>query len=72
MGVMGDQGWACPVAGFLSEVPLPPPQAYLWDNNQMVVQWLEQHWQVEDGLHSTIRENIKYLKRDSALKTIRG
>nr|KAF6463658.1 acetyl-CoA carboxylase beta [Rousettus aegyptiacus] len=47
-------------------------KAYLWDNNQMVVQWLEQHWQVEDGLHSTIRENIKYLKRDSALKTIRG
>nr|XP_010961867.1 acetyl-CoA carboxylase 2 isoform X1 [Camelus bactrianus] len=47
-------------------------KAYLWDNNQMVVQWLEQHWQVEDGLHSTIHENIKYLKRDSALKTIRG
>uniref|UniRef100_A0A9L0SL47 Acetyl-CoA carboxylase 1 n=1 Tax=Equus caballus TaxID=9796 RepID=A0A9L0SL47_HORSE len=47
-------------------------KAYLWDNNQMVVQWLEQHWQVGDGLRSTIRENIKYLKRDSVLKTIRG
>lgn len=38
----------------------------------MVVQWLEQHWQVGDGLRSTIRENIKYLQRDSVLKTIRG
>ncbi|XP_066116448.1 acetyl-CoA carboxylase 2 isoform X1 [Saccopteryx bilineata] len=47
-------------------------KAYLWDNNQMVVQWLEQHWQVGDGLHSAIRENIKYLKRDSILKTIRS
>lgn len=59
-----------PEAAFTS---LPPPhQAYLWDNNQMVVQWLEQHWQVGDGLRSTIGENIKYLKRDSVLKTIRG
>ncbi|XP_036132271.1 acetyl-CoA carboxylase 2 isoform X1 [Molossus molossus] len=47
-------------------------KAYLWDNNQMVVQWLEQHWQVGDGLRSTIGENIKCLKRDSVLKTIRG
>uniref|UniRef100_A0A8J8Y3Y1 acetyl-CoA carboxylase n=1 Tax=Callithrix jacchus TaxID=9483 RepID=A0A8J8Y3Y1_CALJA len=46
-------------------------KAYLWDNNQAVVQWLEQHWQVGDGLRSTIRENITYLKRDSVLKTIR-
>lgn len=38
----------------------------------MVVQWLEQHWQVEDGPRSTIRENITYLKHDSVLKTIRG
>lgn len=44
----------------------------MWDNNQMVVRWLEQHWQAGDGLHSTIRENIKCLKRDSVLKTIRG
>uniref|UniRef100_A0A8C0X5I2 acetyl-CoA carboxylase n=1 Tax=Castor canadensis TaxID=51338 RepID=A0A8C0X5I2_CASCN len=47
-------------------------KAYLWDNNQVVVQWLEQHWPVGDGLRSTIRENIQCLKRDSALKTIRG
>uniref|UniRef100_A0A2K6UBF6 acetyl-CoA carboxylase n=1 Tax=Saimiri boliviensis boliviensis TaxID=39432 RepID=A0A2K6UBF6_SAIBB len=46
-------------------------KAYLWDNNQAVVQWLEQHWQAEDGLRSAIRENITYLKRDSVLKTIR-
>uniref|UniRef100_A0A2K5QF51 acetyl-CoA carboxylase n=1 Tax=Cebus imitator TaxID=2715852 RepID=A0A2K5QF51_CEBIM len=46
-------------------------KAYLWDNNQAVVQWLEQHWQAGDGLRSTIRENITYLKRDSVLKTIR-
>ncbi|XP_032166010.1 acetyl-CoA carboxylase 2 isoform X1 [Mustela erminea] len=47
-------------------------KAYMWDNNQMVVRWLEQHWQAGDGLHSTIRENIKCLKRDSVLKAIRG
>ncbi|XP_008568005.1 PREDICTED: acetyl-CoA carboxylase 2 [Galeopterus variegatus] len=47
-------------------------KAYLWDNNQAVVQWLEQHWQVGDGLRSTIRENIKCLQHDSVLKTIRG
>ncbi|XP_045390561.1 acetyl-CoA carboxylase 2 isoform X1 [Lemur catta] len=45
-------------------------KAYLWDNNQVVVQWLEQHWQAEDGLHSTIRENIKCLQHDFVLKTI--
>ncbi|XP_073646316.1 acetyl-CoA carboxylase 2 isoform X4 [Tursiops truncatus] len=47
-------------------------KAYLWDNNQTAVQWLEQHWQAGEGLRSTIRENIEYLKRDSVLKTIRG
>lgn len=46
-------------------------KAYLWDNNQMVVKWLEQHWQGGGGLRSTIRENIKCLKRDSVLKAIR-
>lgn len=68
---MGDEGWPVPQWG-------PPlrsatlPQAYLWDNNQMVVQWLEQHWQAGDSLHSTIRENIGYLRRDSTRKTIQG
>ncbi|EDL19919.1 acetyl-Coenzyme A carboxylase beta [Mus musculus] len=47
-------------------------KAYLWDSNQVVVQWLEQHWSAKDGLRSTIRENINYLKRDSVLKTIQS
>ncbi|XP_058137492.1 acetyl-CoA carboxylase 2 isoform X3 [Dasypus novemcinctus] len=46
-------------------------KAYLWDNNQAVVQWLEQHWQAQGGPLSPIRENIKCLKRDFVLKTIR-
>uniref|UniRef100_E9PSQ0 acetyl-CoA carboxylase n=1 Tax=Rattus norvegicus TaxID=10116 RepID=E9PSQ0_RAT len=46
--------------------------AYLWDSNQVVVQWLEQHWSARDNLRSTIRENINYLKRDSVLKTIQS
>nr|UXL88908.1 acetyl-CoA carboxylase-like 6 isoform 3 [Potamotrygon motoro] len=47
-------------------------KAYLWDNNQHVVAWLEQHLNEEDGTRSVIRENIKYLKRDYALKHIRN
>ncbi|KAM4709981.1 acetyl-CoA carboxylase 2 isoform 2-T2 [Discoglossus pictus] len=47
-------------------------KAYLWDNNQVVVEWLEKHLQEEDGTRSAIRENIKYLQRDYALKHIRG
>ncbi|XP_056677579.1 acetyl-CoA carboxylase 2 isoform X2 [Monodelphis domestica] len=46
-------------------------KGYLWDNNQVVVEWLEKHLRQEDGLHSAIRENIKCLKRDFVLKTIR-
>ncbi|XP_072271466.1 acetyl-CoA carboxylase 2 isoform X2 [Pyxicephalus adspersus] len=47
-------------------------KTYLWDNNQVVVEWLEKHLQEEDGAKSAIRENIKYLKRDYALKHIRS
>ncbi|XP_076006847.1 acetyl-CoA carboxylase isoform X2 [Genypterus blacodes] len=47
-------------------------QAYLWDNNQAVVEWLEKHLAKEDGIGSAIHENIKYLKRESALKHIRS
>lgn len=50
---------------------LCPSQAYLWDNNQEVVQWLEQQWQEGDSPRSAVWENIKYLKRDAVLKTIR-
>ncbi|KAH0625645.1 hypothetical protein JD844_015237 [Phrynosoma platyrhinos] len=38
----------------------------------VVVEWLEKHLQEEDGAKSAIRENIKYLKRDHALKHIRN
>eukprot|EP00063_Salmo_salar_P052735 XP_014027570.1 PREDICTED: acetyl-CoA carboxylase-like isoform X2 [Salmo salar] len=47
-------------------------QAYLWDDNKAVVEWLEKHLTKEDGTQSAIRENIKYLKRDHALKHIRS
>ncbi|KAJ8286073.1 hypothetical protein GJAV_G00034250 [Gymnothorax javanicus] len=47
-------------------------KAYLWENNKVVVEWLEKHLSVEDGARSAIRENIKYLKRDYALKHIRS
>ncbi|XP_066546122.1 acetyl-CoA carboxylase isoform X2 [Amia ocellicauda] len=47
-------------------------KAYLWDNNKLVVEWLEKHLAEDDGAHSLIRENIKYLKRDYALKHIRS
>uniref|UniRef100_A0A8D0GX21 acetyl-CoA carboxylase n=1 Tax=Sphenodon punctatus TaxID=8508 RepID=A0A8D0GX21_SPHPU len=46
-------------------------KGYLWDNNQVVVEWLQKHLQEEDGARSAVRENIKYLKRDYALKQIR-
>lgn len=46
-------------------------QAYLWDNNQAVVEWLEKQLPQQEGLRSAIRENIKYLKRDYAFKHIR-
>jgi len=46
-------------------------QAYLWDSNQAVVEWLEKHSSREDGGLSAIHENIKYLKRDYTLKHIR-
>uniref|UniRef100_A0A8C3ETJ2 Acetyl-CoA carboxylase beta n=1 Tax=Corvus moneduloides TaxID=1196302 RepID=A0A8C3ETJ2_CORMO len=47
-------------------------KGYLWDNNQVVVEWLEKHMQQQDGTQSAIRENIKYLKRDYILKHIRS
>uniref|UniRef100_A0A4W3IZZ0 acetyl-CoA carboxylase n=1 Tax=Callorhinchus milii TaxID=7868 RepID=A0A4W3IZZ0_CALMI len=47
-------------------------KAYLWDSNLQVVEWLEKHLGEEDDTRSVIRENIKYLKRDYALKHIRS
>ncbi|XP_059192405.1 acetyl-CoA carboxylase isoform X2 [Centropristis striata] len=45
-------------------------KAYLWDNNQVVVEWLEKHLTNGDGTRSGIRENIKYLKRENTVKHI--
>ncbi|XP_061322456.1 acetyl-CoA carboxylase 2 isoform X2 [Pezoporus flaviventris] len=47
-------------------------KGYLWDNNQVVVEWLEKHLQEDESTQSAIRENIKYLKRDYVLKRIRS
>ncbi|XP_069727330.1 acetyl-CoA carboxylase 2 isoform X1 [Phaenicophaeus curvirostris] len=47
-------------------------KGYLWDNNQVVVEWLEKHMREDDSTKSAIRENIKYLKRDYVLKRIRS
>ncbi|XP_020776551.2 acetyl-CoA carboxylase isoform X2 [Boleophthalmus pectinirostris] len=47
-------------------------KTYLWDNNQAVVEWLEKQLSTEDGTQSSIRENIKYLKRENTLKHIRS
>uniref|UniRef100_A0A4W4E308 acetyl-CoA carboxylase n=1 Tax=Electrophorus electricus TaxID=8005 RepID=A0A4W4E308_ELEEL len=46
--------------------------AYLWDNNRAVVDWLERQLCQQDGMRSAVRENIQYLKRDYALKHIRS
>lgn len=46
-------------------------QAYLWDNNEEVVAWLERQLAEEEGARSVIDENIKYIRRDHLLKQIR-
>lgn len=46
-------------------------QAYLWDNNEEVVSWLEKQLAEEEGARSVIDENIKYIRRDHILKQIR-
>lgn len=46
-------------------------QAYIWDNNKDLVEWLEKQLTEEDGVRSVIDENIKYISRDYALKQIR-
>ncbi|XP_040011834.1 acetyl-CoA carboxylase isoform X1 [Xiphias gladius] len=47
-------------------------KAYLWDNNQAVVEWLEKHLSKEDSTRSAIQQNVKYLKRENTLKHIRS
>ena len=46
-------------------------QAYLWDSNEEVVEWLERQLAEEEGARSVIDENIKYIRRDHILKQIR-
>ncbi|XP_067350310.1 acetyl-CoA carboxylase 1 isoform X6 [Channa argus] len=47
-------------------------KAYLWDNNEEVVAWLERQIAEEEGARSVIDENIKYIRRDHILKQIRS
>uniref|UniRef100_A0A3B4B461 Uncharacterized protein n=1 Tax=Periophthalmus magnuspinnatus TaxID=409849 RepID=A0A3B4B461_9GOBI len=47
-------------------------KAYLWDNNEEVVIWLEKQLAEEEGARSVIDENIKYIRRDHILKQIRS
>ncbi|XP_012679531.2 acetyl-CoA carboxylase-like isoform X2 [Clupea harengus] len=47
-------------------------QAYLWDSNKDVVEWLEKQQvaEEEEGTRSVIEENIKYIRRDGLLKKL--
>ncbi|CAL8401839.1 unnamed protein product [Boreogadus saida] len=49
-----------------------PPEAYLWDDNEEVVDWLERQLAEEEGARSVVDENIKYIRRDHILKQIRS
>lgn len=46
-------------------------QAYLWDSNKDLVEWLEKQLTEEEGVRSVVDENIKYISRDYILKQIR-
>uniref|UniRef100_A0A8C3N498 acetyl-CoA carboxylase n=1 Tax=Geospiza parvula TaxID=87175 RepID=A0A8C3N498_GEOPR len=47
-------------------------QAYLWDSNKDLVEWLEKQLTEEEGVRSVVEENIKYISRDYVLKQIRS
>ncbi|KAL3042294.1 hypothetical protein OYC64_020271 [Pagothenia borchgrevinki] len=47
-------------------------KAYLWDNNEEVVSWLERQLAEEEGARSVVDENIKCIRRDHILKQIRS
>uniref|UniRef100_A0A8C4UWW1 acetyl-CoA carboxylase n=1 Tax=Falco tinnunculus TaxID=100819 RepID=A0A8C4UWW1_FALTI len=47
-------------------------QAYLWDSNKDLVEWLEKQLTEEEGVRSVVDENIKYISRDYILKQIRS
>uniref|UniRef100_A0A672UYM2 acetyl-CoA carboxylase n=1 Tax=Strigops habroptila TaxID=2489341 RepID=A0A672UYM2_STRHB len=47
-------------------------QAYLWDSNKDLVEWLEKQLTEEEGVRSVVGENIKYISRDYILKQMRS
>ncbi|XP_028821642.1 acetyl-CoA carboxylase-like [Denticeps clupeoides] len=65
---MGGWGWQ---DGWRTSVRVR--EAYLWDSNKDVVEWLEKQQAAEmEGSRSLIEGNIKYIRRDSLLKQLRG
>lgn len=64
----GKGAWGAPGHGVTRAVCL---QAYLWDSNKDLVEWLEKQLTEEEGVRSVVDENIKYISRDYILKQIR-
>lgn len=73
--IWSEARWGTP-ATRLQPISLAAPlglfwQAYLWDNNKDLVEWLEKQLTEEEGSRSVVDENIKYISRDYILKQIR-
>lgn len=51
----------------LSLPSLPPPQTYLWHQDEVVVSWLEEQL---NSPTSTIRQNAECVKKDQLLRQI--
>ena len=52
---------------FLSQ-SIPPLQAYLWHNNEAVVEWLEQ--QLLGGEQSVLKQNTDCIKRERIARDV--
>ncbi len=48
-----------------------PLQAYLWEDNRVVVEWLAEQLDPEKEATSTLRDNIRIVTRDHALHQIK-
>ncbi len=48
-----------------------PVQAYLWEDNKAVVDWLSEQLDQDRWEQSTLNENIRCLQRDFLLQQIR-
>ena len=46
-------------------------QAYLWHNNEAVVEWLEQELRETDPNNSVFLQNVELLKRDHAVQEVK-